>query len=147
MTILADLYLHSMKCILILVFIALLTCKASAQQTHPPLDSILGLKMANPEEPHLPTSEVSTHMGKDVYIYDIVWGHKALNDTLSILYIGGLFPKHHIIVMLQGKQVVKHLQLVREGLPMHFGGIVTTYEGKPAIIITNSFQFCTRIQI
>lgn len=136
-----------MKHLLIIVLVAMFTCKASAQQTHPPLDSLLDYKMMNPEEPHLPTSEVTKHIGKDVYIYDIVWGHKIINDTLTLLYVGGLYPHHQLTVLLQGKQVLKDLQLVREGVPMHFGGIVTKHDGKPAIIITNSVQFSTRIQI
>lgn len=136
-----------MKHFLIIAFVTLFTCKASAQQTHHPLDSLLDLKMANPEEPHLTTSEVTNYIGKDVYIYDIVWKHKVVNDTLTVLYIGGFYPHHQVTVLLQGKQVVKDLQLVREGIRMHFGGIVTTYEGKPAITIINSVQFGIRIQI
>ncbi len=132
-----------MKHLLILAFVALFTCKALAQQTHPPLDH----KTLNPEEHHLPTAEVTKHIGKDVYIYDVVWGHKAVNDTLTVLYVGGVYPHHQVTVLLKGKQVLKEFNLVREGMPMHFGGIVTTYEGKPAITIINSVHLGTRIQL
>jgi len=101
----------------------------------------------NPEEPHLPTSEVKKHNGKDVYIYDIVWGHKIVNDTLMVLHVGGMYPHHQVTVLLQGKQVLKEWQLIREGIPMHFSGVVTIYEGKPAITINHAVQFGTRIQI
>lgn len=135
-----------MKYLLVILFVTLLTFKTAAQ-THPPTDSLLGLRMMNAEEPHLPTSEVKNHIGKAVYIYDVVSGSNTVNDTLRLLYVGGKYPKHQVTIQLKGKKVNQESAGIKVGDQMHFSGIAISYDNKPSIVITRSIYFGEQIQL
>ncbi|MDN3579869.1 hypothetical protein [Mucilaginibacter flavus] len=123
-------------------FLMLFATKSMAQQTQ--ADQLL-LRM-NPEEPALTSKEIINHIGDDVYIKDTIAGYKIINKSLKLLYIGDRYPNHVMIVILKGEKVNRELSLWKEGIG-HFSGKAVMYNGKPAIIITNSVQVATRIQI
>jgi hypothetical protein len=124
----------------IIIFISL---KSFAQTTK--VDSLLH-SMRNQEEPALPTKEVINHIGTDVYIYDEIADYKLVNDTLKLLYIGEKSPNHFLTILIKGKKINKEIDF-KKGEKYHFGGKAIIYKGKPAIIITNSAQLGTQIQI
>jgi len=111
------------------------------------IELLLGHKMLNQEEPALPTDSVKAHIGGDVYIYDTIKGVKTVNDSLRVLYVGGVYPNHKISVIVKGKKVNKELGIFQDGDVSHFSGVAIMYEGKPAIVITQFVQLGTRIQI
>lgn len=135
-----------MKHLLVILFVSLLTFKAAAQ-THVRTDSLLGLRMMNAEEPHLPSTEVKNHIGKAVYIYDVVSGSKTVNDTLRLLYVGGKYPNHQLTVQIKGQKVNQESATIKVGDYMHFSGTVVTYQDKPSIVITRSVYFGEQIQL
>jgi hypothetical protein len=89
-------YFYNMKSLLVIVFFVFFYFEAFTQ-SHSSIDSVL-VGMLNQEEPRLPTSEVKNHIGRDVYIYDIVSGRREVNDTLALLYVGRKYPRHLITI-------------------------------------------------
>lgn len=128
------------------VIIVLLTNKTVAQQ-HVRTDSLLGFKMLNPEELHIPTDDLKKYIGKGGYIYDNIWGVKVINDTLKVLYVGGRYPYHKVSILIQGHKTIQQLSHLYDGVASHFSGKVVMYEGKPAIIITRDTQILEQIML
>jgi len=134
-----------MKYILFLI-LGLFTSKISAQ-SHPSTDSLLGIKIMNGEEPHIPTIELKKYIGKNVYIYDNIWGVELINDTLKMLYVGGRYPHHTISILIQGRKTIQQLNHLYDGVASHFSGEVVMYKSKPAIIITRESQILEQIML
>jgi hypothetical protein len=127
--------------ILMSIFSMLFSYRIQAQA----LDSIL-INMKNRLEPCLPTNEINRHLGSDVYIYDEVIDFKIINDSLKLLYIGKKYPKQDVTILIEGVKLIKEV-VFKKGDKWHFSGKAFVYKGKPAIIINNSVQLGTRIQI
>ena len=138
-------YLHLMKQWTFLVLFVILFASKAPAQTLTKLDSLLN-RMANPEEPAMPTKKAVSHKGVNVYIYDMVTGYKVVSDSLTLLYVGARYPNHLVTVLIKGLDANKKCVNVRQG-KWHFSGVVTSYKSKPAIIVTSGDQLSTRIQI
>jgi hypothetical protein len=123
-------------------FLMSFATKSMAQQAR--VDQLLS--RMNPEEPALTSKEIINHIGDDVYIKDTIAGYKIINKSFKLLYIGNRYPNHVMIIMLKGEKVNRELHLWTKGIG-HFSGKAIMYNGKPAIIVTNSVQMGTRIQI
>ena len=128
-----------------IIFIILSINKAYGQ-THEDIAKPFLVTM-NPEAIHLPTAEATRHIGENVYVFDNIWGVKPINDTLKLLYVGGLNPKHLLTIFIKGKQAIRDLSYLKNGAASHFSGRLFIYEGKPAIIITSSLQTGVQITI
>ncbi|GAB2705050.1 hypothetical protein GCM10027037_33420 [Mucilaginibacter koreensis] len=100
----------------------------------------------NAEEPTMPTKDAVSHKGAEVYIYDAVTGYKVINSSLTLLYVGGRYPNQLLTVLIQGLKTNKECINARKG-KWHFSGIVSSYKGRPAIIVTNAVQLGPKIQI
>lgn len=134
-----------MKC-LIVAALVLITIKVSAQSSRR-IDTVLNIKM-NPEDPGLPLKEVGKHLGENVYVRNFVVGRKIINDSVTILYLGGKYPNHILSIFIKGKQLNEQTARWWNQLEMgHFHGIVILYKGKPAIVITSQWQLSTAIEI
>ena len=101
---------------------------------------------ANPENPGMPAKEVIKHIGTDVYVRDSIYSYKAVNPSLTLLFLGGQYPNHKLTIFIKGKKLNKQLTLIRTGIG-HFSGKALLHKGKPALIVTHSIQSGTRILI
>lgn len=99
----------------------------------------------NPERPRLPLNELKEHIGEDVYLFGAVAGRRAVNDSLTYLYLEKAYPNHLLTVVIKGRQVnidLAHLLLFSESL---FSGDLILLAGKPTIIVTSKSQLSTQI--
>ncbi|WP_345948077.1 hypothetical protein ABDD95_14580 [Mucilaginibacter sp. PAMB04274] len=134
-----------MERLLIIAFVALLTCKASAQ-TKEEVEKLLGHKLMNQDEPGLSAVEASKLVGSDVYVNDTIYSYKVINDRLVVLYIGTRTQKDALAILIKGRNIISDPRTWIDS-KMHVSGKVTLYKRKPAIVVTNSLQLGTRIQI
>jgi hypothetical protein len=134
-----------MKYLLILSFLTLFTCKASAQSKQE-VEKLLGHKIMNQEEPALSAIDARKLVGSDVYVSDTVYSYKVINDTLVVLYIGTRTRKDALAILIQGSNIISDPSTWIDS-KMHVSGKVILYKRKPAIVVTDSLQLGTRIQI
>ena len=83
-----------MKNSFVLIVLMFFCFKLCAQSHSELLDMLKGESIV--EEPHTPTKEVANHINAEVYIFDSVLGHKTINNSLRLLYIGGFYPNHRL---------------------------------------------------
>ena len=134
-----------MKYILIIAFVALCTCKASAQ-TKQEVEKLLGHKLMNQDEPGLSAVEASRLVGSDVYVSDTVYSYRVINDALIVLYIGTRTQKEALAILIKGSNIISDPRTWIDS-KMHVSGKVILYKRKPAIVVIDSLQLGTRIQI
>jgi len=72
-----------MKHLLIIAFVALFTCKASAQK-----------------ETVVEAGKAHNHIGKRVTVIDSVYGYKVKDDAVFI-YLGGMYPKQRLTIIIE----------------------------------------------
>jgi hypothetical protein len=125
-------------------FFTLLSINVFGQQTK--LDAILH-NMANQEDPGMPLNLVINHIGSEVYVRDTISGYKTVNDSLTLLYIGGKYPNQVLTILIKGKKLNRQTASWWKNSIGHFSGLAVLYEGKPAIIITSQWQLGTVIMI
>jgi len=99
------------------------------------------------EDTGTPAKDIVNHIGSNVYVRDTVSEVKTVNDSLTLLYIGGKYPKHQLTIIVKGEKLNKQTFLGWNNGYRHFSGIVILYEGKPAIVITSLEQLAIQIQI
>jgi hypothetical protein len=134
-----------MKCLFIIFsFLILLTFNAFGQQTK--LDSVLHNR-ANQEDPGTPLNLVINHIGSEVYVRDTVSDYKIVNDSLTLLYIGGKYPNQVLTILIKGEKLNKQTAPWWKNAIGHFSGLAILYEGKPAIVIISQRQLGTVIMI
>ncbi|WP_107831110.1 hypothetical protein ABZR88_22055 [Mucilaginibacter yixingensis] len=119
--------------------------KISAQSKRS-VDSLLGHRILNQEEQAITAKEAAKMMGKDVYLYDEVRSYRTINDSLTVLTVGGLRRTEQILILIKGSETNRECKNARRG-KWHFGGVVSKYKGRPAIVVTRAEQLGTRIQI
>jgi hypothetical protein len=131
-----------MKHMLILAFVTLLTLRVSAQTS---VQEALKGRM-NPDEPALSAKDARKLVGSDVYVCDTVYSYKVINDTLVVLYIGTRTQKDALAILIKGSNILSDPSIWIES-KMHVSGKVILYKRKPAIVVIDSLQLGTRIQI
>lgn len=134
-----------MKHLLIIAFVALLTFKATAQSKQE-VETLLGHKIMNQEEPALSAMDARKLVGSEVYVSDTVYSFKVINDTLVVLYIGTRTQKDALAILIKGSNIISDPRTCINS-KMHVSGKVILYKRKPTIVVTDSLQLGTRIQI
>ena len=135
-----------MKC-LIVTALVLMTLKVSAQNTNTSEDTTLQKQYGLHLAPGLPLIEAVKHLGENVYIRYAIAEKKLINDSLTILYLGGNYPDHTLSIIIKGKELnTLTASWWNKHKIGHFHGIVILYEGKPAIIITSHWQLGTAVE-
>ncbi|MFI5136531.1 MAG: hypothetical protein ACHQIM_01805 [Sphingobacteriales bacterium] len=94
-----------------------------------------------------PAKDIVKLLGSNVYVRDTVSEIKAINDSLTFLYIGGKYPKHQLTIIVKGEKLNKQTSSWWKNGIGHFSGVAILYEGKPAIVIVSQWQLGTVIQI
>ncbi|PWG80655.1 hypothetical protein DDR33_11575 [Pararcticibacter amylolyticus] len=127
---------------IILLFILLYT---SGYSQRPSVEEALK-NMANVQMPHIQTSpDMTKYEGKDIYVCDTITDYKIINDSLKLFYLGNQSGKYNMTIVIKSSTIK-----VYPGWKGHrqcFKGLVTRYEGKPAIIITQSGQIGVFVEI
>lgn len=126
---------------LIIILFAFYALKGSAQTNV--ANEVTG--MLNPERPYLKLSNLKENVGKDVYLKGLITGRKALNDSLTHLYIGGVYPNHLLTVILKGKQLNRELAWLTTLNVSIFSGELRWIDNRPTLFITNYSQVCKQI--
>ncbi|MBS7565763.1 hypothetical protein KHS38_15245 [Mucilaginibacter sp. Bleaf8] len=112
-------YLHSMKYLLIIVFVALFTYKASAQKL-------------------VPVHKITEYIGKVISVHDTISNSRIVNKHLTY-YMGGKHPKPKLIVIHHGTSVDQG------NLSITVTGKVIVFHGKPAIVARRPEQLALHI--
>ena len=133
------------RLILLASFVTLLTFKVSAQSKQE-VETLLGHKIMNQEEPALSAKNARKLVGSDVYVSDTIYSYKVINDTLVVLYIGTRTHMDALAILIEGSNIISDPSTWINS-KMHVSGKVILYKRKPAIVVTDSLQLGTRIQI
>lgn len=129
------------RILIIVVIIALSTVKVSAQNS---IDKILS-GMINRERDTLSLSRLKDNIGKDVYLKGLITARKSLNDSVTYLYVGGVYPNHQLTVIIKGKKVNQDLVGL---IPLNesiFSGNLFWVDDKPTLTVTSNSQVCKQI--
>jgi hypothetical protein len=113
-------YLHNMKHFLILAFVALMTCKASAQK-------------------RVELEDVSKYIGKVVTVHNTINSIRKVNQHLTYLYIGGDYPTQKLTVIDRSSASNIGIAFIV------VTGRVVLIKGKPSIIVKKPGQIATEM--
>ena len=92
----------------------------------------------------MPIADARKHLNEKVSIVDKVYDIRAMrNDGGLILSLGAKYPNQLLTVIIPGADRSKfgtHAEDAFKGRIVYVRGIVTNYEGKPTITVTDSTQ-------
>lgn len=117
-------YLHNMKHLLIIAFVALFTCKASAQKSV-----------------RINASEVARYLGRPVSVTDSVYGYK-LTAKATFIYMGGAYPKQLLTVILKGDAIAEPNFFAHSIITAH--GTVVKRRQRLELVISDPEYFTVR---
>jgi len=108
------------KTLLIIVVIASLAFKASAQEK-------------------FSVQDFKKYVGKKVTLCDTVYSFKLFNDTLTMLNMGGKYPNQRFTVVVTGKDIQLNLDSIK-GKHICVTGDLSLYNNKPEVLVYNPDQ-------
>lgn len=122
-----------MNRLLILSFIALFTCKASAQKQ-------ANLRRVNtPPPPIVKIEDASKYIGKKVTVHGHFYSYKKIDSKQRRLIVIGEAPYYSIQILIEGNDI-KLNPFKLKGAHMVFRGIVSLVNQAPTIVIRKPSQ-------
>ena len=88
-------------------------------------------------------ADASKHIGDSVSIEDKIYSAKVFDNGMTLLNVGGKFPNHLLVLMIQPKVKALFTFKPEEQLNrwVRMVGKITDYKGKPQIVISDPKQF------
>ncbi|MFI5157769.1 MAG: hypothetical protein ACHQF4_02830 [Sphingobacteriales bacterium] len=114
------------KLLLFLVIITTFTYKTQAQE--------------KPENYNV--NQFVKHVGKKITMCETVYSFKILNDTVTMLNMGGNYPNQRFTVVVSGKEIELNYDNLK-GKHICVTGDTSMYKNRPEVLIyhTNQIQF------
>ena len=111
------------KLSLLLIIIAAFACKTFAQQ--------------KPENYNV--NQFVKHVGKKITMCETVYSFKILNDSLTMLNMGGEYPNQRFTVVVTGKEIELNYDGLK-GKHICVTGDTSIYKGRPEVLIYHPDQ-------
>ncbi len=83
--------------------------------------------------------EFSKKLGKTATLCDTVYSLKIVNDTLTLLNMGGVYPNQKYTVAVRGNKVNLNWAILK-GKPLCVTGVFIMYKERPEIEVTEPDQ-------
>jgi len=115
-----------MKKLLLIVFILPLAIRLQAQT-----------KTKQPET--FSENQFINHVGKKITMCETVYSFKILNDTVTLLNMGGYYPNQRFTVVVTGHEIQLNYDDIK-GKHICVTGDTSTYKKKPEVMIYHPDQ-------
>jgi hypothetical protein len=104
------------------------------------ITSAFGFKATAQEKFSL--NEFTKYVGKKATFCDTVYSYKILNDTVTLLNMGGNYPNQHFTVVVTGREIQLNYDGIK-GKHICVTGDASMYKNRPEIMIyhVNQLEF------